>query len=182
MKTFFFSWNRKIPFLGLEDFFPGLEDFCPAIGRFLSLYWKDSFLGLEDSFARNGRFLPTDWTIPFPLADSFPGRGRFHVAEKEFHSLPEAGEVSHSSIIFQGPSCQISCKYFFFYWLSHFYLMKKPPKGSQAVISTLFGRPQTVLRTQKCMVCTIFWKNIMRRLEAFWSSSLEIYTPLENSR
>jgi hypothetical protein len=118
------SWKRKIPFLGLEDF-----------------------------FAENGRFLRRDWTIPFPgLADSFPGTGKFHVAEKEFHSLTEVGGVSHSRLKFTASFLRDHparlVVNLFFYWLSHFLLYEKSTKSFSSHPFNPFGRPRTVLQTQ----------------------------------
>ncbi len=165
MKTLFLEEEDSFSRPG--RFLPGLEDFFPGIGRFLSLEWKDSLLGLEDSFAGNERFLRRDWTIPFPgLADSFPGTGKFHVAEKEFPSLTEAEGVSHSRLKFTASFLS----YLFFYWLSHFYFMKNPPKFSQAVLSTLSADPKPSFKHKMYDLCIFLEK---RRLAHYKPSSPE---------
>ncbi len=162
------------------------------------------FLEEEDSFSRPGRFLCWEWKISSQrLDDSFPGTGRFLSRDRKISCCRErvplfnrsrgsfSFEAEVYSIIFKGPSCQISCKSFFLLAVSLSFDGKSTKRFSSRHFNP-FGRPRTVLQTQNVWFVHFFGKKTafalqtvlprMRRLEAFWSSSLEIYTPLENSR
>jgi hypothetical protein len=166
----------------MKTFFLEEQDSFSRPGRFLFWYWKKiSFLGLKGLFPGTGRFLCKEWKISFQgLDDSFPA-GRFLSRERKISCCKEefplfnrsrgsfSFEAEVYSIIFKGPSCQISCKYFFILAV-HFYLMKNPPKGSKAVLSTLSADPKPSFK-HKCMICAFFLEK--RQLAHYKLSSTE---------